>query len=521
LQAWFNLSAVVLMSLIASHRDLDLDVLERLSAGAHSVGRTVAASGAAPTGAVVLATCNRFEVYLEVDDPAQAPTAIAATTEVIAHATSIPVREVATTLQVLEGPEVPVHLFSVASGLESMVVGEREITGQVRRALATARSEGTTSSGLERLFQTASRASRDVGTRTGLGAAGRSVVGVALDLAEPALPHWPSVRALLVGTGSYAGASLAALRRRGCSDIRVFSPSGRAATFAASRGVTPVHDGGLAEAIGTSDLVVACSGTVGRVLDAELVARTWAATGHPLVIADLALRNDVDPAVGTLPGVRLINLDTIRRHAPEEHSAPVELAHELVAAAADDFEAAARARELEAAVVAERHRVLGELEAEARRIREGGASEAAAAPDGLGDVQAGQDGRDGQGGPNGTPARPGSDAARRPTVAEGTTPDGAAAHHERLVRTLRRRTRAMLHPPTVRARTAARAGDDRAYRAALAELEAIPAPPVPVPPVPLVPPVAPAPPVPPASTGITDRQVDRRAVVECQDAPRR
>jgi glutamyl-tRNA reductase len=437
------------MSLIASHRDLDLDVLERLSAGAHSVGRTVAGSGAAPTGAVVLATCNRFEVYLEVDRPEDAPDAVAATTEVIAHASGIPGRDVAETLQVLEGPAVPEHLFAVASGLESMVIGEREITGQVRRALATAREEGTTSSGLERLFQAASRASRDVGARTGLGATGRSVVGVALDLAEPRLPAWPRVRALLVGTGSYAGASLAALRRRGCHDVRVFSPSGRAATFAASRGLQAVHDGGLADAIRASDLVVACSGTVGRVLDAEMVARSWAATGHPQVIVDLALRNDVDPAVGTLPGVGLINLETIRRNAPEEQRAPVEQAHELVAAAVADFEAEDRARELEAAVIAERRRVLGDLEAEARRIREG-TDEATGEPEGTADA---------------TPAGP---------------PTHDAAHHERLVRSLRRRTRALLHLPTVRARVAARAGDDRAYRAALAELAAIPAPPVPV-----------------------------------------
>jgi glutamyl-tRNA reductase len=449
------------MSLIASHRDLDLDVLERLSAGAHSVGRTVAASGAAPTGAVVLATCNRFEVYLEVDRPQDAPAAVAATTDVIAQASSIPAPDVASTLQVLAGPEVPEHLFAVASGLESMVVGEREITGQVRRALATAREEGTTSSGLERLFQSASRASRDVGTRTGLGATGRSVVGVALDLAEPRLPAWPKVRALLVGTGSYAGASLAALRRRGCHDVRVFSPSGRAATFAASRGLVPVHDGGLAEAIGTCDLVVACSGTIGRVLDAEMVARSWAATGRPLVIVDLALRNDVDPAVARLPGVRLINLDTIGRNAPEEQRAPVEQAHELVAAAVADFEAADRARELEAAVIAERRRVLGELEAEARRIREG-----------SGDASP-------------TPTSDGAAGVLRAAAAEVTSGNTSsatedAAHHERQVRSLRRRTRALLHPPTVRARVAARAGDERAYRAALAELRAIPAPHVPV-----------------------------------------
>jgi glutamyl-tRNA reductase len=226
----------------------------------------------------------------------------------------------------------------------------------------------------------------------------------------------------------------------------VYSPSGRAAAFAAARGVTAVRDGGLAEAIGTADLVVACSGTVGRVLDAELVAHSWATTGHPHVVVDLALRNDVDPAVGRLPGVRLINLDTIRLNAPDEHSAPVELAQKLVTEAAADFEAVTRARELEAAVVAERHRVLGALEAEASRIRAGDVAQPAA-------------------------------GAVGPEAAPVTRDD---AHHERVVRSLRRRTRAQLHSPTVRARTAARAGDDRAYRAALAELAAIPPAPVPV-----------------------------------------
>jgi glutamyl-tRNA reductase len=230
-----------------------------------------------------------------------------------------------------------------------------------------------------------------------------------------------------------------------------------------------VPDGGLAGAIRTSDLVVACSGTVGRVLDAEMVARSWAATGRPLVIVDLALRNDVDPAVGTLPGVRLINLETIRRNAPEEQRAPVEQAHELVAAAVAEFEAADRARRLEVAVIAERRRVLGELEAEARRIRE--------ATDGAP--------RDRDGGVEADSLGPATGDAGRgagsgPGSGAGHDAGHDAAHHERLVRSLRRRTRALLHPPTVRARVAARAGDDREYRAALAELAAIPAPPVPV-----------------------------------------
>jgi len=157
-----NWGAVVLLSLIASHRDLDLELLERLSVGAQSVGRSVAAIGAAPTGAVVLATCNRFEVYVEVGAGRDADTAVVETTAVIASAAGLPVADVAASLHVLRGRDVPAHLFSVAAGLESMVVGEREISGQVRRSLTAARAGGTTSTGLERLFQTASRASRAI-----------------------------------------------------------------------------------------------------------------------------------------------------------------------------------------------------------------------------------------------------------------------------------------------------------------------------------------------------------------------
>ncbi|RYV51148.1 glutamyl-tRNA reductase [Pengzhenrongella frigida] len=440
------------MSLIASHRDLDLDLLERLSAGAQSVGQTVAAMGAAPTsstskdagpagprGALVLATCNRFEVYLELR-PGQDPRAvIAAATSVIATASGLAADDVAASLRVLRGREVPAHLFSVAAGLDSMVVGEREISGQVRRSLSTARAAGTTSSGLERLFQTAARTSRDVGARTGLGAAGRSVVGVALDLAEADLPAWAHTAVVLIGTGSYAGASVAALHRRGCRDIRVFSPSGRAPGFAHDRGAVAIPDDGLEQALTAADLVVACSGAVGGVIDAASVARARATSEHPRVIVDLALRHDVDPAVGALPGVRLIDLATVRDQAPVGYAEPVERARRLVADATETFEAVHRALERDAEVVVQRRRVLGPLEAEAARLR------ASAEPEIVG----------------------------------------------RAVRALRRRTRTLLHDPTVRARAAALAGDDGAFAAALDELAAIPVPSLPAPPSP-----APAPPVP-------------------------
>lgn len=403
---------MVLLSLAASHQDLDLSVLERLSAEAHAVGRDVV-SGLAPiSGAVVLATCNRFEVYLDVDDAAD-PDAIdaaaVAATRVVAERSGYSADHVAGVLSPVSGTGVAEHLFAVASGLESMVVGEREIAGQVRRALSSARRDGTTTSGLEGLFQAASRTSRAVGSRTGLGAAGRSVVGVALDLVEPALPDWSTVRCLLIGTGSYAGASLAAVKARGCTDITVYSASGRAGQFAADRGVdAAISD--LAGALPGIDLVVACSGAAGSLLDADTVRR--GASG-PLAVVDLALQHDVDPEVGTLPGVTLVGLATVAEHAPDGTSTTVAEARRIVAEEVHTFEAELRTREWDPPVVAERRRVIAELA----------------------------------------------------SVSAGL--------HPRSARVLRRRVRTALHKPTVRARTAARSGDTASYAAGLAELAAI------------------------------------------------
>ncbi|GAA1865008.1 glutamyl-tRNA reductase [Myceligenerans crystallogenes] len=257
---------MVLLSLTASHRELDLDALERLSMGSASVGRTVVRTCRPVVGAVVISTCNRFELYLDVDAPLDGDSVRHATrhvAELVAGESGVTTQAAVDSFTVRTGPEVSAHLFAVAAGLDSMVVGEREIAGQVKRSLAVAREQETTSKTLELLFQTASRTSKQVGTRTELGGAGRSVVSLALDLAEEgALPRWDNVRAILIGTGSYAGASVAALRARGCEDIRVYSRSGRAGTFAESHDVEPVDD--LVEALADADLVVSCSGARGR-----------------------------------------------------------------------------------------------------------------------------------------------------------------------------------------------------------------------------------------------------------------
>ena len=135
------------------------------------------------------------------------------------------------------GPDAVAELFATAAGLESMVVGEREIAGQLRRAATVARAEGMLTAELDRALSHASAASRRVAGSTRLAGTGRSVVAVGLDLAADRLPPLGSCRVLLVGTGAYAGATVTALHERGARDIGVYSRTDRARAFAAGRGL--------------------------------------------------------------------------------------------------------------------------------------------------------------------------------------------------------------------------------------------------------------------------------------------
>ena len=212
----------VLLCVSASHKTASFELLERLSVPSTPVAPLIAAHDECVQGAVVVATCNRFEAYVDMDEPVTAAVALGidATLGAIEAATGVPASELEGSYTVLGGDDVAEHLFSVASGLESVVVGEGEIAGQVRRSLEQARREGTTTPELERLFQRASQTSRRVKNETGIGGEGRSLVRLALDLAESRVSDWAQTRVLLVGTGRFAGASLAALRDRGVTDVR-------------------------------------------------------------------------------------------------------------------------------------------------------------------------------------------------------------------------------------------------------------------------------------------------------------
>ena len=358
----------MLICLTASHQNASFDLLEKLSIGAPSAASTLVDGSDFVSGAVVLATCNRFEAYLDVDEPLTAASAVAveATISTMSEASGVEPDEMRDSVRVITGDEVVEHLFAVSSGLESVVVGEDEISGQVRRALERAREVGTTSSDLERLFQKASHTSRGVKNRTNVGGAGRSLVRLALELASSRVTDWAHARVLIVGTGQYAATTVTALRDRGAADLAVFSSSGRASWFGLKHDLRAFDD--LAEAISWSDVLITCTSTTEPVVVPGVVDES-----RRLVI-DLGLPRNVDPLVATVPGVELLDLETISLHAPLTQMSAADDARAMVSDAAAEFQAAAAEQSLTPAVVALRKHVFDLLDDEIERARSRGDS---------------------------------------------------------------------------------------------------------------------------------------------------
>ncbi len=364
----------MLTALTADYRGAGFDLLERLSAISAEALARFAADRDDVAGAGLLATCTRFAASLDVTDDGAA--AVGALAAFAASAAGVDGAALGAGATRRSGPELAGHLFAVSSGLESLVVGEAEIAGQVSRALEGARFAGTTTPDLERLFQRASRTSSTVQQRTRVGTAGRSVVRLALDLAGSRFREWRDVRVLLIGTGTYAGATLAALRDRGVREITVYSPSDRALRFARREGVVATSRAELPAVLGGADLVVACSIATSPILDAERLGRARSLVPRPgrQVVVDLGLPRNIDRDVAQLPDVELLDLETIGLHAPLPELQATDDARALIARAVDEYRADQRAAAVTPAVVAFRGHVFALVEQEIERLRRRGES---------------------------------------------------------------------------------------------------------------------------------------------------
>ena len=346
--------------LSADHCYTPLDDIARLSS-ADDLGPTLMRSLPHARGVMVLRTCNRVTIY--VDTPASAdPRALKDAVErELATATRTPRADVR--LRHLWGRDGLVDLFATASGLESMVVGEREIAGQMRRAARTAWEDGTLSCDLGRAAERASAASRRVATETGLAGAGRSVVAVGLDMAAAHLGPWEATRVLIVGTGAYAGATVSTLNALRASDVSVYSTSGRAREFAEGRGIGWVDGADLPTALTRADLVVTCRG-----LGSPILTRDMAAASGRTVVLDLALMRDTDDSVGSLPNVTLIDLPTIQASVPAADADALNHARAIIDEEVSSFERGLGARSMDPVVRHLRSRVFRIVEEEIDRL---------------------------------------------------------------------------------------------------------------------------------------------------------
>lgn len=362
---------IVLLCVSASHKTAPFDLLERLSAHTTAIAPLIAEQDRID-GAVVLSTCNRVEAYLDVPEHAEVE-AVTAALGAIEAATGVTPAELEGAYEVKAGGRVAEHLFAVASGLESVVIGEGEIAGQVRRALEDARAFEATSPELERLFQRATETQKGVKNATALGRAGRSLVRLALELADSRIADWAAQRTLLIGTGAYAAATIAALRDHGVVDITVYSPSGRGEKFALKHQIAWVGDDAFPAAAATADLVITCTSREEPVVTAELLRRGGYA-GRGFVI-DLGLPRNVAADVGELDGMTLLDLETIRLHAPLEELRAHDDARRMVRDAAARFHLVGREQSATPAIVALREHIFGLAQAEIDRAKSRGDAE--------------------------------------------------------------------------------------------------------------------------------------------------
>ena len=424
-----------------SHRSAPVSVLEQLSTDDADQAKLVQELLQSPlvTEAMMLSTCNRVEVYAVVEAFHGGLSAIG---QVLADHSGLSMGDLTKHAYVRYSEAAVEHLFAVASGLDSAVVGEQQILGQVRRAYATAECNRTVGRALHDLSQRALAVGKRVHAETSIDAAGASVVSVALHVAAERLyrPEMgPSYTALegrtatVIGAGSMGALTAAHLVRAGIGRVNVVNRSlpraQRLAGNIAEQGVgaqaMTLDD--LAIAVAGSDLVVSCTGAVRPVLTLADVHHALAAVrrdedAEPLVLCDLGMPRDIDPAVAGLPGVSVVDMERVQREpSARAAAADAEAARRIVAAEVAAYLASQRVAEVTPTVTALRQRAAEVVQAELLRL-------------------------------------------------DNRVPGLDAAHRQEVVRTVRRVVDKLLHAPTVRVKQLAGAPGADSYAEALREL---------------------------------------------------
>jgi len=399
-----------------SHKTAPVALLERLALDSDGLGKLLADVSATDhvTEAVVIATCNRLEVYADVD---RFHGSVESVSRLLVERSGATADALIPHLYVHYDDGAVAHLFQVVSGLDSMAVGEAQILGQAREALRAGQEHATAGPALNTLFQQALRVGKRAHAETDLDRAAPSLVAAGLAALSPVAGR----RVVVLGAGSMAALTVATATRQGAAQVTVINRTeGNGARLAREHGVTSRPFSDLAAALEEADVIVTCTGAAGLLVDRDLLAR--AAAGRSMDVLDLALPHDVELTAGDLPGVTLVNLATLAE-LPVDGATErgVEAAGEIVAQEVTAFLAARRRSSVTPTVVALRSMATALVDAELARL-------------------------------------------------DARLPDLPQATRDEIVQAVRRVADKLLHQPTVRVKELAGQEPAVSYAAALAEL---------------------------------------------------
>ncbi|MFD9614401.1 glutamyl-tRNA reductase [Streptomyces sp. NPDC004288] len=336
-------SSSTMLVLGISHASAPLDLLERL-AGTDRPAEDLVSDVTSVDGidaAVVVSTCNRLEIYAETRGSTSEAAELGDLGELFAQHTGVDRAEIAPHLYSHHADGAVRHLFAVASGLESVVVGEDQILGQVKLGLERSQRLDRTGRVLAKAVQTALRVGKRARNETGLNEAGRSLATAGLGFFERRVGSLHGKTALVIGAGAFAGVVVAALRRSGLDRVHVANRTPeKAQRLAETTGGVGYDLTDLPRLLTEVDVVVGATAATGHLVTAQDVEEALAARdGRELFLLDLSLPHNIAPTAADLPGVTFVDLRRIAEEGQEDEisAASVQAAHELIDAEVEQF----------------------------------------------------------------------------------------------------------------------------------------------------------------------------------------
>ena len=329
-----------------NHRTAPVEVRERLSLNKEQLPEALSAMNNHGASGVILSTCNRSEFYtldLPENPSTEGPKSGAdRVKDFLVERFGISLLDVDRYLYVYRGYDCIHHLFRVASSLDSMILGEEQIIGQVRDPYETATTAGTAQGPLAQLFQQALRVGRRVRRETGISRNALSVSRACVEMAKSVLGDLSRRRVLVVGAGEAGELAAEVLSLSGVTDITVTNRTfQRAEELAANLSALAIPFNGMPKALRESDIVIGCTGSPGYVLEAGLISDTMAVRpDRPLLLIDIAVPRDIDPQAAQVQNVYLNDVDDLEsasQASREKKAKEAEWAEELTTDEAQQF----------------------------------------------------------------------------------------------------------------------------------------------------------------------------------------